>query len=88
MGTTNIPISGRYGKWLFYSEETGKIEQKCEFENGMRSGQLIAYHPNGQIEAKGTFKNDEFDGIFETFDESGKLKSKEVWENGKKISSE
>jgi|GEM_PF-3394880 Uncharacterized protein conserved in bacteria len=84
-GTTGIPIHGRSGLWKFYSQETGKLEQECEFENGERSGLLIMYGTNGQIEAKINYKNDKFHGVLEFFDESGKVITKETYENGELI---
>lgn len=88
LGKTNIPINGRQGLWQFYSEDTGEVQQECQFNNGMRTGQLIAYHPNGQIGLKATFIDDELDGTYEVFDKTGKLQTKEVWDKGKMVSSE
>lgn len=87
-GETGIPLSGRIGEWIFYSKGNGKIQQKCEFEKGVRNGNITVYHSNGKIKNKGKYKEGKVDGKVEFYNEYGKHLRDEMYKDGIKISAE
>jgi antitoxin component YwqK of YwqJK toxin-antitoxin module len=50
---------------------TGKIKKKGVFQNGLKDGEWLEYHPNGQIAQKVNYKNDVLHGWSYAYNSKG-----------------
>lgn len=72
------------GRWTEY-HTGGQIKAKGDFDNGIRIGEWIFYHPNGKVEQKGRYdKKGKPQGLWQWFYENGKLLREENYLNGKR----
>jgi len=61
---------------------TGKIKKKGVFQNGLKIGEWLEYHPNGQIAQKVNYKKDLPHAWVYSFDKNGAKISEVFFQNG------
>jgi antitoxin component YwqK of YwqJK toxin-antitoxin module len=77
------PDGLKIGHWEEY-DDNGKIEYRCEYNNGKLNGEYVEYFPNGNIESKGNYVNGEMDGYWKRYWFNGKLRSEGNYVDDKK----
>ena len=74
-------LNGLYTE--FFS--TGKIKKKGVFQNGLKDGEWLEYHPNGQLAQKAKFKNDKIHTWVYSYDKNGLKISEVFFQNGTRL---
>ena len=74
-------LNGLYTE--FFS--TGKIKKKGVFQNGLKDGEWLEYHPNGQVAQKAKFKKDKLHTWVYSYDKNGLKISEVFFQNGTRL---
>ena len=64
---------------------TGKIKKKGVFQNGLKDGEWLEYHPNGQIAQKAKFKIGNLHAWVYNYDKNGLKISEVFFQNGTRL---
>lgn len=69
------------GAWDYYYQ-SGVLQAKVNFQNGLRHGQYEEFYDNGLLMTKGLFANDKKEGTWEDYYDSGVKKATEFYRAG------
>ena len=65
--------------------ETGQLEARVEYKEGLKDGVHETYYVNGRMEEKVTYENGKPNGIWELYNQNGKLIETRVYEKGEEV---
>lgn len=71
---TGVMVNNKMdGLWRFEDTRTNKLIQEGMFQDGMKDGTWIVYHPNANKKTEATYKNNQLNGAYKDFDADGAL---------------